>query len=66
MTRTTYYTTMPSPIDELLLVSDGEALTGLYMEPAQGAWGIEAGWTRDPGPFREALRQLRAYFGGEL
>ncbi len=32
MIQATYYTIMPSPIDDLLLVSDGDVLTGLYME----------------------------------
>jgi methylated-DNA-[protein]-cysteine S-methyltransferase len=27
--------------------------------------GVEAGWKRDPGPFREAIDQLSAYFEGE-
>jgi methylated-DNA-[protein]-cysteine S-methyltransferase len=71
---TTYYTLLPSPVDDLLLVSDGDALTGLYLGgPPRGdgdgdghGMAVDAAWTRDPGPFREALRQLRAYFGGEL
>jgi methylated-DNA-[protein]-cysteine S-methyltransferase len=63
---TTYYTTMPSPIDDLLLVSDGDALTGLYMEQSRNGRVVEAAWKRDPGPFREAVRRLRAYFEGEL
>src|SRR5437588_8983037 len=62
----TYYTTLPSPIDDLLLVSDGHALTGLYMEQTRNGRAVEAAWKRDPGPFREAVRQLRAYFEGEL
>ena len=66
MNPTTYYTTMHSPIDDLLLVSDGNALTGLYMEQTRNGRAVEAAWKRDPGPFREVVRQLLAYFEGEL
>jgi methylated-DNA-[protein]-cysteine S-methyltransferase len=66
MNRTTYYTTMHSPIDDLLLVSDGNTLIGLYMEQTHDGRGVEAAWKRDPGPFREVVCQLLAYFEGEL
>ena len=66
MNQTTYYTTMQSPINDLLLVSDGDALTGLYMEQTRGDRVVEAAWERDPGPFREVVRQLQGYFEGEL
>ena len=66
MNQTTYYTTMPSPIDDLLLMSDGNTLTGLFMAQAPHSRAVEAAWTRDPGPFREVVRQLQAYFEGEL
>jgi len=63
MNETSYYTTVPSPIDDLLLTSDGTALTGLYMEahtlPRRTG-------QKDPGPFREVARQLAAYFEGDL
>jgi methylated-DNA-[protein]-cysteine S-methyltransferase len=55
------YDTIESPLGELLLVGDGHALTGLYMDGAPGA-----DWQRDPGAFRAAGDQLRAYFAGEL
>jgi methylated-DNA-[protein]-cysteine S-methyltransferase len=66
MTQTTYYTIMPSPIDDLLLVSDGTALTGLQMDLSRRTKGALPSWKRDPGPFREVLLQLHAYFEGEL
>jgi methylated-DNA-[protein]-cysteine S-methyltransferase len=66
MNHTTYYTITPSPIDDLLLVSDGEALSGLMMETRPHGRTIDATWKQDPGPFREVERQLRAYFAGEL
>ena len=54
---------MESPVGRLTLVADGEgALCGLYVgdDPRGGG-----GWRRDPGPFREAVRQLEAWFAGE-
>ena len=69
-----WYTTMPSPIDELVLTGDGEALTGLHMvvrrhDPA-GLPGrddrCEADWRRDDRVFAAATSQLAAYFAGEL
>ena len=66
MNRVTYYMIMPSPIDDLLLLSDGQALTGLLMETRPHGRTIGATWKHDPGPFREVERQLGAYFAGEL
>jgi len=65
MSPTEFFTTTPSPLGELLLVSDGEALTGLYTDGARYARGVDPSWRRDPAPFREAERQLAAYFAGE-
>jgi methylated-DNA-[protein]-cysteine S-methyltransferase len=57
---------MHSPIDDLLLLSDGKALTGLSMEETRRRWAIEPEWKRDAGPFRDVMRQLLAYFEGDL
>jgi len=51
-----------SPLGELLLVSDGRALTRLEMSPHE----LPANAHRDPGPLREAEEQLESYFAGEL
>src|SRR4051812_48173508 len=56
-----YYSRLSSPIGELLLISDGAALTGVYMEPHE----IGDGWQRDDALLRPAAEQLRAYFAGE-
>lgn len=58
---TTLYDTIDSPLGELLLASDGRALTAVHMGGAPGP-----GWQRDPVPLREAADQLQAYFAGEL
>lgn len=56
----TLYTTVTSPIGELLLSSDGRALTGLRMAPFEAP----SGWERDAGPFEDVVEQLAAYFAG--
>jgi methylated-DNA-[protein]-cysteine S-methyltransferase len=56
-----YYTTMESPIDELLLASDGRALRRVEMSPFQPP----TEWEFDERPFEEAVAQLHSYFMGE-
>jgi len=63
----TLYTTISSPIDDLLLTGDGERLTQLYMRPVDGSdWRIGPGWRRDAAPFADVESQLDAYFAGEM
>ena len=74
----TYYTERPARIGPLLLTSDGQALTRLYMYDAAAAdatdpwraWGLGAGgpWVAeaDAAPFPAARDQLAAYFAGRL
>ena len=63
----TLYTTISSPIDDLLLTGDGERLTRLYMRPVDGSgWRIGTDWRRDAAVFAEVESQLDAYFAGEL
>lgn len=61
---TVFYTTMPSPLGELLLTGDGRHLTGLYMTPHTHGPDRGAGWVRDDAAFGDAMRQLREYFDG--
>jgi methylated-DNA-[protein]-cysteine S-methyltransferase len=65
---TTYFTYYDSPIDPLLLVSDGTALTGLFMVEHRHGPEVRAGWVErdDAAPFAEVKRQLAAYFEGTL
>ncbi len=66
-TAAVLYDLHPSPVGELLLVSDGDALTGLYMLPDhRHAPPIQVHGRRDPAPLRTAAAQLDAYFAGEL
>jgi len=66
----TAYTTIASPLGDLLLVgeiaADGIALTSLSMPGQRNAPAIHPGWRRDAEPFAEIARQLAAYFDGEL
>ena len=59
-TLTTIYTTMPSPIGDLLLTGDGTALTRLLMSP----FAVEDTWERDDDGLREYVQQLEDYFAG--
>ncbi|MFJ9711084.1 methylated-DNA--[protein]-cysteine S-methyltransferase [Streptomyces sp. NPDC101234] len=62
----TYWTRIASPVGELLLTADADgALTSLSVPGQKGGRSVEAGWQRDPGPFRAAEEQLAAYFAGE-
>lgn len=58
----TYWMHLPSPIGPLLLASDGEAITHLFMSDVTP----KAGWKADRGPFRKAIEELDAYFEHEL
>ncbi|SFI92342.1 methylated-DNA--[protein]-cysteine S-methyltransferase [Nitrosomonas sp. Nm34] len=61
-----YYTIMESPIDPLLLTSDGEHLTGLYMDVQNYLPHMKESWLYDPSLFEQAISQLKAYFAKEL
>ena len=67
MTRSAVlYTTCESPLGELLLIGDGESLTGLYMQAQKYAREVQQEWRHDAKPFRGVAEQLDAYFRGEL
>jgi methylated-DNA-[protein]-cysteine S-methyltransferase len=58
------YTTVDSPIGELLLTGDGHALDGLYMQAGRRK-KIHSEWERADEPFAAVARQLDEYFAGE-
>ena len=66
----TSYTTMPSPVGELLIVGqpagDGVRLTHVSMEGQRFAPAVRPQWRADPAPFAEVIRQLTAYVAGDL
>ena len=61
---TTYYTHFESSIGSLLLLSNGTALTGLFMNELPDLASATA--DDNATPFPEVKRQLTAYFAGEL
>ncbi|HYM54367.1 MAG TPA: methylated-DNA--[protein]-cysteine S-methyltransferase [Solirubrobacteraceae bacterium] len=56
--------TIDSPIGELLLLGDGEALHGLYMQAGRRPISVAPGWERSPGAFAGVAEQLGEYFAG--
>ena len=65
---TTYYQLHNSPTGELLLVSDGEALTDLHMTAGKYVPMIGKDWVRDERlpVLTQTKRELDAYFQGRL
>ena len=62
----TYFTTLASPLGELLLTADDEGLTGLYLQGQKYGPEVQPDWCRDAGAFHAASEQLAAYFDGGL
>ena len=60
------YTTIDSPIGELLLAGDGTALQRLDMREGRRPVGIGADWRRSDAAFVPVIGQLERYFAGEL
>ncbi len=66
----TVYTTMESPVGELLLVGRpsprGVRLERVCMDGQRYAPVVRDDWRRDPEAFAEVIRQITAYFAGQL
>jgi methylated-DNA-[protein]-cysteine S-methyltransferase len=60
-----FYTSIDSPIGELLLLGDGHALRGLYMQDGRKPVKIASRWECSEAPFADVREQLREYFAGE-
>jgi methylated-DNA-[protein]-cysteine S-methyltransferase len=58
------YTTLDSPIGELLLLGDGRSLRGLYMQEGRTAIRVRAEWREAEQPFAQTRIQLDQYFAG--
>jgi methylated-DNA-[protein]-cysteine S-methyltransferase len=61
-----YHTTLPSPLGDILLTADDRGLTGINFQEAKGAKKPPRGSVESAAPFGEAVRQIGAYFRGEL
>lgn len=63
-------TTITSPLGDVLLVGeeieDGITLTSLSIPGQKNAPAIRPSWRPDEKPFAEIIRQVEAYFAGEL
>jgi methylated-DNA-[protein]-cysteine S-methyltransferase len=57
---------MESPVGRLLLAADAQGLRQLSFESSKRAASVRPDWREEQAPFAEVIRQLRAYFGGEL
>ena len=64
----TFHTFFESPVGPLLLMSDGEALTGLHTESDKYRPKIRPDWVEDgdAAPFARVKAQLQDYFEGRL
>jgi methylated-DNA-[protein]-cysteine S-methyltransferase len=58
------YTTVDSPVGELLLVGDEFALRGLYMQEGRTGAAVRRDWNRADAPFHDVRAQLGEYFEG--
>ncbi|MFF2012183.1 methylated-DNA--[protein]-cysteine S-methyltransferase [Streptomyces sp. NPDC058195] len=65
-TATRRHTVVDSPYGPLTLVAADGVLCGLYMTAQRHRPPEESFGAPDPEPFAEAVRQLDAYFSGEL
>jgi methylated-DNA-[protein]-cysteine S-methyltransferase len=61
-----YYTNMESTVGPLLLAANDRGLCYLSFGASTRAVHPDADWTTEAKPFMETVRQLRAYFHGEL
>ena len=62
----TCYTRMESPAGPLLLVADDSGLRRIDFVNGRTPAAADPQWHDDAEPLRETIRQLRAYFAGEL
>ncbi len=63
---TSHWTVVPSPMGDILLLGDGEALTGLYFTQGRHVPEPDPALKRGDECFQEARLQLAAYLRGEL
>jgi methylated-DNA-[protein]-cysteine S-methyltransferase len=60
------YTRAPSPLGPLLLVGTADVLTSIWLPSGRDRVDPEPDWVESARPFKEAVRQLAAYFAGRL
>ncbi len=62
----TYYTQIESPLGPLLLAGDEKHLREIVFVNGRRPLKPDPEWREGSRPFKETIRQLRAYFAGEL
>lgn len=60
------FTTLDSPVDELMITADDAGVTGIFCAPHTGRAEPQPDWVRDDAGLRPVTDQLVAYFAGEL
>ncbi len=60
------YSWIPSPVGELLLAADDDGLLEIAFAEGRTAPVVDSSWTCGGALLREPIRQLQAFFGGEL
>tara|TARA_R110002072_G_scaffold170552_2_gene324152 strand:- start:85611 stop:86117 length:507 start_codon:yes stop_codon:yes gene_type:complete len=63
---TVYYSLLTSPVGDLLLAGDGNALHLVGFPTGKRSAVRQSDWLRNDAVFMEEKRQLTAYFNGEL
>lgn len=58
------YTTIDSPIGDLLVIGDGDAVSGLYMQGGRTGVAVRPDWKRTDEPFGAVRAQVDEYFAG--
>ena len=64
--RDVCFSVLGSPIGDLLLLGDGVALTGLYLQTEKRRTDVPRGLDRAEEPFRLVREELERYFSGAL
>ena len=59
-----FYTTLKSPLGEIVLTSSGKGITGVYT-PAHPFYAEAKKAARSPKLFQKAVKQLKEYFAGK-
>jgi len=62
----TSYTYMDSPVGRLLIAGQADGLRVISFPKGSKARDPQPEWIDDPRPFKEVVRQLQAYFDGDL
>ena len=61
-----YYTYFQSPFCKLLIAGEDGTLKQIDFLPSDNSVPIPPDWYPDDGPLKDAIRQLEAYFSGDL